>query len=405
MATDYGGNSRTALVVGAGIGGLAAGVALQQAGWRVRIFERTSAPRELGFALGLAPNAIDALASLGVADTVMRQAGTAELLSRTSGGRLIAEIRRTDGRVLRRFIVHREDLAGITVPAIVMRPALHTALLEAAGPETVQTDSTAVGVEDAGGHVLLRLASGETVRGDLLIGADGVASVIRKYLHPHEPAPRPSGYFALRGASPAVPLLDGRQFIAYFGPGVEVGVVQATDTMIYWYVSLLADDVTRGPVNATAVFERFTSRFDPQFRAIARAAAADMRLDELFMRDPLQTWGSGLVTLLGDAAHPMLPHTGQGAAQALEDAVALGRALAPPGNRIGALREYERRRAPAAAQVVRLGPRIARVTTTRNPVIGWLRTAAIRLVPQRMLLNSFGRRRDAPLDSGAARQG
>ncbi len=384
-----------ALIVGAGIGGLAAGVALKQAGWRVRIFERTAIPRELGFALGLAPNAIDALASLGVSGTVMGQAGTAESLSRSSGGRLIAEIRRPDGRVLRQFIVDRGELAGIAVPAIVMRPALHAALLQAVGLETVQPDSDAVGVEDAGSHVMLRLASGEVVHGDVLIGADGVASVIRRQLHPHEPPPRPSGYFALRGASPAVPLLDGRQFIAYFGPGVEVGVVQATATIIYWYVSLLADEVTRGPVNAAAVFERFTSGFDPQFQAIARAAA-DMRLDELFMRDPLQKWGAGLVTLLGDAAHPMLPHTGQGAAQALEDAVALGRALATPGNRIGALREYERRRSTTAARVVRLGPRIARVTTTRNPVIGWLRTSAIRLVPQRMLLNAFVRRRDAP---------
>jgi 2-polyprenyl-6-methoxyphenol hydroxylase-like FAD-dependent oxidoreductase len=111
-----------------------------------------------------------------------------------------------------------------------------------------------------------------------------------------------------------------------------------------------------------------------------------MRVDELFVRDPLATWGAGPVTLLGDAAHPMLPHTGQGAAQALEDAVALGRALALPGNRLAALRQYERRRMAASRKVVLSGPRIARITTTRNPVVGWVRDTAIRLTPPPALL-------------------
>jgi len=235
---------------------------------------------------------------------------------------------------------------------------------------------------------VLRLANGLAISGDVLIGADGVASVIRRQLHPDEAPPRPSGYFALRGASPAVHLLDGRHFILYFGSGIEVGVVQASETMVYWYVSLLASDVRRGSLEVPAVLQRFTGGFDPQFQAIA-GAAIDMRLDELFVRDPLPTWGAGPVTLLGDAAHPMLPHTGQGAAQTLEDAVALGRALAAPGNRLAALRQYERLRAAGAGQVVRMGPRIARVTTTRNPVIGGLRNGAIRFTPRALMLKAL----------------
>ena len=394
----------TALIVGAGIGGLAAGLALKRAGWQVRIFERAAAPRELGFALGLAPNAIGALGKLGIADSVLAHAGTADSLSRSTSGRLAAEVRRPDGRVLRRLTFHRDELRGAALPAIVMRPALHTALLQAVGPEIVQPENEVVGYEDDRGHAVVRLANGDVARGDVLVGADGVASVVRRQLHPNEAPPAPSGYFALRGASRAVPLLDGRQFIAYFGRGIEVGVVQASETMVYWYVSLLADEVKRGPVDAAAVLERFTSGFDRQFQAIARAAV-DMRLDELFVRDPLLKWGAGPVTLLGDAAHPMLPHTGQGAAQALEDAVALGQALAGPANQIVALREYERRRASAAARVVRLGPRLARLTTTRNPIIGWGRSAAIRFVPQRMLRAAFVQRRAARQAMEAASQG
>jgi len=110
-----------------------------------------------------------------------------------------------------------------------------------------------------------------------------------------------------------------------------------------------------------------------------------MRFDELFVRDPLTAWGTGRVTLLGDAAHPMLPHTGQGAAQALEDAVALGLALRHAGPFEDLLRRYEKVRLRRTSSLVKLGPILARVTTTRSRMIQWLRTSAIRLIPESLL--------------------
>ena len=117
--------TRTALIVGAGIGGLSAGIALRQAGWRVRVFERAPSPRELGFGLGLAPNAIAALRALGVAD-----AG--------AGPRLRAaprRVRRMDGTVLKRAALPPDALGGPLFMAL--RPALHGALLDAVGPEAL----------------------------------------------------------------------------------------------------------------------------------------------------------------------------------------------------------------------------------------------------------------------------
>jgi FAD-dependent urate hydroxylase len=129
----------TALIVGAGVGGLAAGIALQRAGWHVRVFERAAHARELGFALLLAPNALVSLEHLGVADRVIA-AG-----SEMTGG----EICGTAGRVLRRF-----DLASLREllpqPAlVVLRPALHGVLLDAFGPQHVSVDSEATGVRRA----------------------------------------------------------------------------------------------------------------------------------------------------------------------------------------------------------------------------------------------------------------
>lgn len=110
-----------------------------------------------------------------------------------------------------------------------------------------------------------------------------------------------------------------------------------------------------------------------------------MRFDHLFQRDALQTWGAGHVTLLGDAAHVLLPHTGQGAAQALEDAVALGLAVAGSGSVEHVLRRYETVRSRRTRAFVKLGPRIARITTTSNVAIKTVRSLALRLTPERLL--------------------
>ncbi len=105
-------------------------------------------------------------------------------------------------------------------------------------------------------------------------------------------------------------------------------------------------------------------------------------------RDPIARWGDGPITLLGDAAHPMLPQTGQGAAQALEDAVALGEALAAPDT-VAALRGYERIRAARTAAIVRRGRRLAATMAMDGAIVDWLRATVIRATPGRVLVNAM----------------
>lgn len=386
---ELGGGSRSALIVGAGIGGLAAAVALGRAGWRVRVFERAATPRELGFALGLAPNAMAALRELGLADAIR-----AEGVVAVSG-----EVRRLDGRTLRRFAAPSWRTSR-ELMVLALRPALHGALLTAVGPDALVLDSEAIQFETRGAGVLLELAGGRTAIGDVLIGADGVSSVIRKQLHPHEPPLRPSGHCAVRGVAHDVGHhLGDLSGVGYFGDGIEASTVRASKTAVYWYVSLLANDVAASEQNPQSVLERHVPIVDERFRAITGATRPeDMRFDELFDREPIEPWGSGAVTLVGDAAHPMLPHAGQGAAQALEDAVALGLVLAEADERTvpAALRTYERVRSRRTRRIVMLGRRIARVTTTRSRSIRFLRDTAIRIVPKTALLASviLGRHRD-----------
>ena len=361
---------RTALIAGAGIGGLSAAVALRQAGWHVRLFERAAAARELGFGLGVAPNAIAALRRLGVADVVLARG-----FAPTRG-----ELRRMDGTVLKRLELPAADevLGGPMV--VALRPALHGALLEATGLDAITFGSEVTGFTADADRVAVRTASGHTAEGDLLIGADGVGSVIRRALHPSEPPPRPCGIIAVRGASSAAHHLGDLSGIMYLGPGLESVLVRASDTGIYWFLSLARELVPSDTRDPAAILAHMSPRLDPTFRAVT-SNTEELRCDELVDRDPLPRWGEGVVTLLGDAAHPLLPHTGQGAAQAIVDAVALGHVLRDDANVAGALQTYERERRPKTAALVAQGRRTARVMRTTNPIACRLREVAIRLAP------------------------
>ena len=371
--------TRSALIVGAGIGGLSAGIALREAGWNIRIFERAQSPRELGFGVGLAPNAIAALRELGLAD---------EVLARSFEPRSV-EVRRMDGTVLKRVNVPPGALGGPMV--VALRPALHGALLDAVGMDSIALEHEATGFNVSGGRVTLQTACGATAEGDLLVGADGVASVIRRALHPDEPPPRSSGIVAVRGAvHGALHHLNDLSAISYFGRGVESMVIRASETGIYWFLSLARELVPAGMQDPAAILALMSPRFDATFRAVT-SATVDMRYDALVDRDPIPFWGKDVVTLLGDAAHPVLPHTGQGAAQAMVDAVALAGALGVGADVTRALRAYEHDRRAKTAALLRQGRRTARVMKTTNPVACYLREVALRLVPVNALARFYMR--------------
>ena len=268
---------RTALIVGAGIGGLAAGVALRRVGWRARIFERAAAPRELGFALNLAPNAVAALRALGVAGRIEAEAHRTRTV----------ELRRLDGRPLKRL-----DVAALDAPApalMALRQTVHGALLDATPAGDLALGSAGAGFEPDGDGVRLVLADGRRERGDVLIGADGLGSAIRRALHPGEPPPRDSGLCAVRGVVRGVTAhLGGLSGAVYLGRGCEAAMIQAGGDAIYWFVSVRASTVASSSPDGPSIARALLARLPPSFRAVAEASSPDdLRYDALVDRDPI----------------------------------------------------------------------------------------------------------------------
>ena len=314
------------------------------------------------------------------------------------------EVRRMDGTVLKRAEAPPpETLGGPMV--VALRPALHGALLEAVGLNAIHRlgvadivlglnaiafGSEVTGFTTHGDRVVIHTASGDTTEGDLLIGADGAGSVIRRALHPSEPPPRPCGIIAVRGASSAAHHLGDLSGIFYLGPGLESFLIRASDTGIYWMLSLARELVPPNTRDPAAILAHLSPRMDATFRAVT-SVTDELRCDDLADHDPLPHWGEGVVTLLGDAAHPLLPHTGQGAAQAIVDAVALGEALSDGANVADALQAYERERRPKTAVLVAQGRRTARIMRTTNPIACGLREVAIRLAPVKQFVKLYAR--------------
>lgn len=364
------------LIAGAGIGGLTAGCALLRAGFDVSVVERASALRPMGAGITVQANAITALRQLRL-DGAVRAAGMA--MNRS-------EIRRADGRVLAATALDRlEPLLGAPSVAI-HRARLHQALLDGLGPGRVRTGAEAVGFEESERGVTLLLADGSRLEGAALVGADGLRSRIRVALF-GETEPRYAGYTSWRGVAAHGGRVPDGYATEMWGRGRRVGYVGIGFGEVYWFA---VQDAPPGGQDAPGraretLLERFGDFADP-VRALLEATPEEaiVRTD-ICDRPPLDGWGRGRVTLLGDAAHPMTPNLGQGGCQAIEDAVVLGECLAAAADVEAGLRAYESRRAARARFFVEQSRSVGRIAQASGRVACALRNAAFRMLPQAML--------------------
>lgn len=364
-----------AIIVGGGIGGLAAGVALGRAGWDVSVLEQSAGPTEIGAGISLWSNALAALDRLGVWPEI-RSAASMQL-----GG-----ARRPDGRWLSRMdpehplfeilLVHRARLHEELRQAL--RPG---ALVPAATVREVDADGT-VRYEHEGDPV--------TARADLVVAADGLRSPTRARLWPGHPGARYAGFTAWRGVTAEPFALDAAS--ETWGKGAEFGATLLVDGRVYWFATANRPEGERQGDERAEVVRRFGDWHEPITALVdATPAEAVLRHDIYSLVTPLPGFARGRVALLGDAAHAMTPNLGQGACQALEDAVILAHAVGAGADLPAALAAYDARRRPRAETFVRASLRAARMTQAEGRVPVALRDAAARFVPARVAARSVAK--------------
>ncbi|MEW9551372.1 FAD-dependent monooxygenase [Nonomuraea sp. NPDC050783] len=350
-----------AVVIGAGIGGLAGAIALRQRGWEVRVLERAPAIEPVGSGLAISANALKALDTLGLGDRI-------RALSRIQGQ---VGIKRADGRWLMRTTP--EAAAGRYDDSVVvmLRARLMEVLVDALGPDALRLGTAVSRVDPEGGVV--RTEEGEELRADLVVGADGIHSPVRRAMFPGHPGPAYSGVTAWRGLVPRGEL-EIRSTESW-GRGRVFGVSPLAGDLVYVYAT---DVLPQGAVLADEreeLIRRFGGWHEP-IPALLRAAdpARIIRNDVHHLAEPLPAYHRGRAVLVGDAAHAMTPNLGQGACQAIEDAVVLAHAAA--GGDLGA---YTAARLARTRKVARRSWSVCRATKLRNPVAVRVRDAAVSL--------------------------
>ena len=340
------------LIVGAGIGGLSAALALQRRGFRVAVYEKAREIREVGAGVIITANARRALRDLGVDEALEAMSSTISVFHTCHFA---------TGEVLR-AVSSEEIRQKVGLPSLgVHRADLHTVLMEAVlahDPACLHANSGFVSLEQDDVGVTARFANGATDRGDVLVGADGNVSAVRSFLFPEE-APKFAGQVAFRSLIPDALVPDSirrRGSVMSAGPGRYLLCYPLRGGQIMNLVGLVQSDTWEEEGWAIPAtndeFEKAYAGYEPDLLALIRnIPAGDLFKWGLRDREPLKTWTCGRVTMLGDAAHPMTPFLGQGACMAIEDALLLGRAFGASATVSEALKRYEDARRPRGTLV------------------------------------------------------
>jgi salicylate hydroxylase len=351
-------SSRTIMIAGGGIGGLTAALAIAQQGFRVAVYDQAERLDEVGAGIQLSPNASRVLIGLGLGEQLkplvvapnelrVLNAQTARVLAKAPLG---ASIEARHGAPY--WVIHRGDLQSALLAAVRAHPDIALRL-------GTRVDDFAI---HPNGVTIATITSGAPTeeRGIALVGADGLWSSLRKRLGDARP-PHFARHTAWRALVPAENVVaDLREPVVNLVLGRNAHLVHypVRNGQLINVVAIIRDDWTGANWSEPGLREELMERFPagmwpPLARSLLLAAPATWRKWALSDRPPITRWGRGPVTLLGDAAHPMLPYLAQGAAMAIEDAAVLAARLAEAGEDVaGAMRRYEqaRRRRTARAQ-------------------------------------------------------
>jgi 2-polyprenyl-6-methoxyphenol hydroxylase-like FAD-dependent oxidoreductase len=357
-----------ALVVGGGIGGLAAGIAMRRVGIEAVVLEQAAELKAVGAGLALAANAMQALERLGLADA-LRARGEA-------AGRLVA-LRPNGGSLVDVPLAGREMLG-------LHRADLQSVLAGELG-EALELGVACSGFRDEGDRVVVRRSDGAEQEGDILVAADGLRSRSRAWLLEDGP-PAYAGYTGWRAVADFQHDSLRRRMTETWGRGVRFGLIPIGGGKVYWFVSESRSEpeapLVRGHKEELA--QLVEGWHEPTEAVLASTSDDAIVGTGIYWRKPARTWGRGRVTLLGDAIHPMTPDLSQGAAQALEDAVVLAASLRDAHDPVAGLRAYETARRKRTAQIVKRSRAAGRLAQSSGALGAGFRDLLIGSLPNRL---------------------
>jgi 2-polyprenyl-6-methoxyphenol hydroxylase-like FAD-dependent oxidoreductase len=361
------------LTIGGGIGGLTTTIALQRQGFDAHVYESAAEVQPVGKGIWVPTNAMRVLERFGLSAAVMRSGVPLERI----------EVHDKKDGVLLRLNLHQVKVKYSHPTVSIHRAELHRVLLEHVRPDTFHLGKRCTGFTQAQDGVTVQFQDGTQVEGDVLVGADGIHSVIRRAVFP-DVALRYSGQTCYRGiATMELPPSLARTCWEVWGGESRFGFSALGSRQVYWFAPMTAPagSAEREGTLCELLAERYAGFPAPIPDIIERTPVDEIIRTDLYDFLPLKRWWQGRVILLGDAAHAMTPNLAQGGAQAIEDAFLLAHKLSSCGSISEAFREYERLRMPKVRRMVHTAWRYGQIAHIRSRRVQRLRNLAMQSVP------------------------
>lgn len=363
-------------IIGGGIGGLCLAIALQKQNIEVDIYENAPEIKPLGAGLVLAANAMKALEEIGIADEVIKAGKILEKINVLDDkGNTITE---TDSRkISAKFGTH--NLA-------IHRVDLHHILVKHLKPNTFHLNKKYADLEQDGDAFIVKFADGSSIKADAMIAADGIHSLVRQKLVPTSKK-RYAGYTCWRAV---IKVEDSvyNQLVATetWGQKGRIGIVPLSNHQIYWFacVNAPANDPKMKNMTKDDLFTHFKDFHAPIPQILERTKNEDLIWNDIIDLEPINKFAFGKIALMGDAAHATTPNMGQGACQAIEDAVVLANCMKKEADIAKAFQLFERKRIARVTKIVNTSWSLGKIAQLENSLLIKLRNFFFRLIPSSM---------------------
>jgi FAD-dependent urate hydroxylase len=373
-----------AIIIGAGIGGLTTGIALQQVGIDVEIYERVSETKAVGAGLTLWANAIHALDAIGVGDAIR------ELSVKTEAGGIHSM---TGDNIMATDITTLEKHVGI--PNIVVHRAELQSVLHDNFNGSIHYTKQLKHYQQSADKVCAYFEDGTQAEGDILIACDGIHSPIRQQMFP-DSKPIYAGYTAYRGIVDFDHARVGDMWGESWGYGNRFGFTPLNNNRIYWFATANTPECKSALTSShkQTLLNMFKGWHNPIEELIIETPDDTILNNGIYEIAPLKSWQDGRVILLGDSAHAMTPNLGQGACQAIEDAVILGQLFCETSDIETVLSHYQQRRIPRSNSILKQSQQMGKMGQLENRLLCNLRNTTFKFIPNsiriKTLVNMIG---------------